>query len=227
MYEEIDGEIVYTPQETEVPQESSSPEPPQTSQEPLESPEATIQPAESTEAPEASETPSEASEAPAPVQPISVVDYDDLVEALASVSTPAIYPSSTAVQVFGYALDSYKDYRYYAIVPGSSASDVYMYTADDYTLSGSTVTLTGDVTAHRYYTYRPSTSSTTQYLYTVTSSPEVSFSLGSTLVYTNTVEGYPDIYTQEQHNQPTYVKWFLILGFVIFILMLFRRYKDD
>lgn len=153
--------------------------------------------------------------------------YDGLIDALASVSTPSIYPSTAAVTVFQYALQSYENYRYYAIIPGTSTSDVYLYTADDFSVSGSTVTLTGDVKVHRYYTYRPGSSSSTQYLYQVSSSGDVSFSLGSTLIYTNTMEGYPDIYPESEFKQPVYSRWLLIAVFVILVLVLFRRWKHD
>lgn len=181
-----------------------------------ESSEDLIEPLDPTEASEVS------TEAPDP--PIVVYEIpDDMIDALVSISTPSIYPSTSAVQIFQYVLQSYKDYKYYVIVPGSSSSDVYMYVADDATVSGSTISLSGDVWQCRYYTYRPSTSSSTQYLYSLTSYGDVSFTPSGSLIYTNALEGYPDIYPELQYSNQQYPLFFLVIGIIIMFIILFKR----
>lgn len=176
--------------------------------------------------PEESPSPSPSAE-PVVVYSMPEEMYEGLVDALASVSTPSIYPSTAAVNVFQYALKSYKDYKYYAVIPGSSTSDVYLYTADKFSVSGSTVTLSGNVQSHRYYTYRPSSISSTEYLYSVTNVGDISFTLGSTLVYTNTYEGYPDIYPESEYRSPVYSRWTLVVLVVLLAVFMFGRWKRD
>lgn len=142
--------------------------------------------------------------------------YTDIIDTLALVSSPAIYPSTSSLDVFNYVLNSLDYNTYYFIVAGSSSSDVYMYTGDKYDFTNNTVTLSGNTKQYHYYTYRPTSSSTTQYLYDVSdfSSPQVT--LSGTLVYTNCVKGYPDIAPKSDHRSYLYTA---LIAFTLLFLV--------
>lgn len=132
--------------------------------------------------------------------PQSETNYDDLIEALASVPSYNIYPNTTAVQVYELVLDSLDENVGYFIASGSSSSDVYLYYSEKYTVSGNTLTLQSPVTQCRYYTYRASSSSSTEYRYNVTTLSDISITLSNQLVYTNLKDGYPDVMSYKKNE---------------------------
>lgn len=140
------------------------------------------------------------------MQPSDGIDYDELIEALASVPSYTIYPSTSAVTVFTDVLNGLDSNVGYFLFAGQSSSDVYLYYSNDYSVSGKTINLYGDVVACHYSTYRPSTSSSIQYLYQVSNPGDTTVTVTNQLVYTNLLEGYPDIipFKQKQSYSLTF-----------------------
>lgn len=142
--------------------------------------------------------------------------YTDIIDTLALVSSPAIYPSTSSLDVFNYVLNSLDYNTYYFIVAGSSSSDVYMYTGDRYDFTNNIVTLSGNTKQYHYYTYRPTSSSTTHYLYDVSDFTSPQVTLSGTLVYTNCVKGYPDIAPKSDHRNYIYTA---LIAFTLLFLV--------
>lgn len=154
-------------------------------------------------------------------------DYETLVEQLERTALYTIYPNAQAVAVYRDVLNSYDGDFGYVLTSGTSSSDVYLYVSRDYTVSGSQIVLQYPVTVHRYYTYRPSSSSSTQYRYEVSQNAgQQSFNLGTTLVYTNLKDGYPDIMPYKRNFSYFSVYFIMFILFLLFGLFLVKNRRD-
>lgn len=154
-------------------------------------------------------------------------DYETLVEQLERTALYTIYPNAQAVAVYRDVLNSYDGDFGYVLTSGTSSSDVYLYVSRDYTVSGSQIVLQYPVTVHRYYTYRPSSSSSTQYRYEVSRNVgQQSFNLGTTLVYTNLKDGYPDIMPYKRNFSYFSVYFIMFILFLLFGLFLVKNRRD-
>lgn len=154
-------------------------------------------------------------------------DFDEfdshMFDLLAQVPAYDIYPSTAAIQVFQDVLLGLHNPVGYVIQASDTASDVTLYYSEDYDVSGTNIVLRNPVTACRYFTYR--SNSTTYYRYTVTTlSSDTSFSLGTQLVYTNLVEGYPALQRDSlQYDVPFYL--FSLVLLVAFFGILLRKLR--
>lgn len=120
------------------------------------------------------------------------IDYDYLYDLLANIPQYNVYPNATAVNIFTQVLNGLDGRYFYVISAGSTTSDTYLYYSKDYSVSGNTITLSAPVTVCRYYYY--TASSQTQYTYSVSTVNDVeTISLSNKLVYTNCMDGYPDV----------------------------------
>lgn len=154
------------------------------------------------------------------------IDYnllqDSVSEAVlqASLSAFDIYPNSQAVSLFRDVLNSLTgDFSYIIISPDSSTTDLYY--SYDYDVSSLHFDYRS-ATLCRYHFYRPSMSSGYLYQYSVSDVGDVSFDINGQIVYTNSVEGYPDVFPYK--SRETYgisVLTFLVLG--ILVILLFKR----
>lgn len=154
-------------------------------------------------------------------------DYGTLVEQLERTALYTIYPNAQAVAVYRDVLNSYDGDFGYVLSSGTSSSDVYLYVSRDYAVSGDQVVLQYPVTVHRYYTYRPSSSSSTQYRYAVSyNSGQQSFNLGTSLIYTNLKEGYPDILPYKRNFSYFSVYFIMFVLFLVFGLLLIKNRRD-
>lgn len=154
-------------------------------------------------------------------------DYGTLVEQLERTALYTIYPNVQAVAVYRDVLNSYDGDFGYVLSSGSSSSDVYLYVSRDYAVSGDRVVLQYPVTVHRYYTYRPSSSSSTQYRYEVSyNAGQQSFNLGTSLIYTNLKEGYPDILPYKRNFSYFSVYFIMFVLFLVFGLLLIKNRRD-
>lgn len=154
-------------------------------------------------------------------------DYGTLVEQLERTALYTIYPNVQAVAVYRDVLNSYDGDFGYVLSSGSSSSDVYLYVSRDYAVSGDQVVLQYPVTVHRYYTYRPSSSSFTQYRYEVSyNAGQQSFNLGTSLIYTNLKEGYPDILPYKRNFSYFSVYFIMFVLFLVFGLLLIKNRRD-
>lgn len=120
-------------------------------------------------------------------------DYDELIEALSDIPGYTVYPSTQAIDTLTDVLNGFTGKFGYVLLSGSSTQDTHLYISYDYDVNGSDITLFSPVIHCRYYQYRPSSSSSYLYTYTVNEVSDVSFHLTNQLVYTNLVNGYPDI----------------------------------
>lgn len=125
-------------------------------------------------------------------------DYEYMVDLLSNMPLYAVYPNVQAVDVFSDVLNGLDGDYGYIIYSGSDTYTTYLVYSEDYSVSGSTLSLTGNVTECRYYRYRPSNTQPWQYLYTVSGTGDQSFNLSNQLVYTNLVDGYPDVVPYKQ-----------------------------
>lgn len=148
-------------------------------------------------------------------------DYDYLLDVLASVPGYTIYPSTQAVSVLSDVLNGVNEHVYYVILSGSDTNDTSLYYSNDFTLSGSQVTLLSPVTHCRYYSYRPSSSSSYVYTYSVNTLSDTTFNFTNQLAYTNTISGYPDVipYKQKENYSLTFA---LAFGIIILAVGAFK-----
>lgn len=156
-----------------------------------------------------------------PVFPDDYVSYEDMVDLLALVPGYNVYPSAAAVSVFEDVLNGLPRNIGYVILSGSDTYSTYLYYSDKYSVSGSSVFLSSPVTFCTYYQYRPTTSSSWVYIYTVNTIGDTSFNISNQLVYTNLLEGYPDVlpYKQKETYSLFYIIAFsLLVLFLIFVI---------
>lgn len=120
---------------------------------------------------------------------------DELYDLLALIPGYNVFPSTAAVNVFDRVLNGLDGNIKYLILSGSDSNYTYLYYGRSVDLSGSTITFNSPYTLCTYYQYRPNTSSAWQYYYTVEHKSAGSdyFNLTNQLVYTNVVDGYPDL----------------------------------
>lgn len=144
-----------------------------------------------------------------------VISYDDFIDALAAVSSYNIYPPEAAVTCFVRTLNGVDRHVGYFVVSGPDTYSSYLYYSDNYSVSGSTITLSGDVTCAYYHQYRTTTSQPWQYTYTVSHPGTTSVTLGTNLVYTNLVEGYPDLIPYK--SKESYTLLFMIPLLIVFL----------
>lgn len=120
---------------------------------------------------------------------------DELYDLLALIPGYNVFPNTSAVTVFERVLNGLDGNIKYLILSGSNTEYTYLYYGTSVDVSGSTITFSAPYTLCTYYQYRPNTSSAWQYYYTVqqrTSGTDY-FNLTNQLVYTNIVDGYPDL----------------------------------
>lgn len=158
----------------------------------------------------------------------TIVSSEEFQEALQSVeerlaaSQYPIYLSSNFVSVFDYVLDGLPVGTPYVIVQGSDSYTASMFYAEpfQYDVSGSSIVLHGPVTQCRLYRVQSGGSYSYNYYYQVSTTGDMTFSTGSnTLLYTNLVEGYPDLCPIDS-GVSNY--GFVILGTVLFLFLLVR-----
>lgn len=155
------------------------------------------------------------------------ISYDDLAEVLANVPAYNVYPNVSAVNVFQQVLNGLTEDVGYFVISGSDTYSTYLYYSPDYTVSGNTIVLQGDVKQCFYHQYRPSSSSTWLYTYTVSDVGEQSVSVSNGLIYTNLIDGYPDLipYKQkESYNLLFSIPVILIATFLINKFVVRRNY---
>lgn len=120
---------------------------------------------------------------------------DELYDLLALIPGYNVFPSTAAVSVFDKVLNGLDGKFKYLILSGSDSNYTYLYYGFDVSVSGATITFNAPYTICTYYQYRPNTNSAWQYYYTVEHKNAGSdyFNITNQLVYTNVVEGYPDL----------------------------------
>lgn len=149
--------------------------------------------------------------------PFGSFDEDHFIELLAAIPGYAVYPNTAAVSVFQDVLNGVSGRFGYIIISGSDTYTTYLYYSRFYYVSGSTVTLSSPVTRCTYYQYRPSSSSSFYYTYSVDIVGDISFTPTNQLVYTNLLEGYPDVVSYKSHE--SFYLLFLIALAVVFIFV--------
>lgn len=152
-----------------------------------------------------------------------LVTHDDLIDMLALIPGYNVYPNTTAVSIFSDVLNNIDGHIGYVIISGSDTNTTNLYYSSHYTVSGKTIVLQSPVTYCNYYQYRPTSSSNYIYTYSVSSIGETSFNLTNQLVYTNLLEGYPDVlpYKQREIYSLFYVIAFALL--LLFIILFVRN----
>lgn len=146
----------------------------------------------------------------------NIVTYDDMIDLLAAIPGYNVYPNTTAVNVFTDVLNGVNGNIGYVILSGADTNSTYLYYSKKYTVSGQNITLQNPVTFCNYYQYRPSTNAAYIYTYNVSTIGDTSFNITNQLVYTNILDGYPDVLPYKQRE--TYSIFFLI-GLAILIIM--------
>lgn len=134
-------------------------------------------------------------DAGASIEPVPfVIDYDELAHAISLQQSYELYPSQNAVSVFTNVLAGLDNDVYYVVQAGGDSNTAYMWYSEDATISGRNITLASPVTVCEYSQYRDGAPGyQTHYNYYVRSSGDTSFSPTTQLVYTNCIDGYPDI----------------------------------
>lgn len=154
------------------------------------------------------------------------IDYDAIVDALSASPMYTVYPSTSAVAVFEKVLNNIDGKFGYVVQSGSSTNETMLYFADDYSVSGSNITLKSPVTYCRYYSYRPTSSSNTVYTYSVSTVGDMSFTLSNQLVYTNLKDGYPDLieYKRRDYYLMAWVIAFCLI--MVFLSTMSARFRS-
>lgn len=152
----------------------------------------------------------------------NLVTQDDMIDLLASIPGYNVYPNVTAVSIFTDVLNNTDGHVGYVILSGSDTNTTNLYYSSHYTVTGNTIVLQSPVTYCNYYQYRPTSSSNYIYTYSVSSIGETSFTLTNQLVYTNLLEGYPDVLPYKQRE--TYSLFFVIaFALLLLFIILFVR----
>lgn len=146
--------------------------------------------------------------------------FDSLADTLANVPSYTVFPNTSAVSVMQQVLNGVDGHFGYFVSAGATSSEVDMYYARDYTVSGKNITLHSPVTHCKYYSYRPSGTSGTVYTYTVSNLADTSVTLSNQLVYTNLVDGYPDLIPYKQRNNYDFI-FLITIGILIVALSTF------
>lgn len=158
------------------------------------------------------------------------IDYNDLVELLSNVPTYTVFPNTSAVNVLQKVLNGVDGHFGYVVLSGSDTYQTHLYYSDEYVVSGKQITLQSPVTHCYYYQYRPSSSSSWVYTYTVSNEGDMSFNLSNQLVYTNLLEGYPDLIDYKERNSYDF-KFIVTLGIIFIVVLMFssrfRARKDS
>lgn len=156
------------------------------------------------------------------------IDYDSMIEAFADVPSYQVFPNTSAVSVMAEVVNSLSGKFGYVIVSGSSSSDVSLYYSKDYVVNNKNITLKSPVTHCRYYNYRPSSSSTSLYTYIVDDLGDTSFNATNQLMYTNLLEGYPDLvpYKQGAKYSFDFLQALALLMCAMAMVFTFKARKD-
>lgn len=150
------------------------------------------------------------------------LDFDSLAETLALVPEYTIYPSTEAVNVFSGVLNGL-DYNFgYVILAGSDTNDMYLYYSKDFSVSGQIINLFSPVTRCRYYRYRPTSSSNYVYTYSVQEVDTSTFNLSNQLIYTNIIDGYPDLLPYKR-NENFSLLFIMALSLLVLVFSFFRN----
>lgn len=150
----------------------------------------------------------------------------DDIEVLSAAST-ASYPSASFVDVFRMVLQSLPSNTKYYVFSGSDSTEAYLYySKNGGHANGNILTLDSDITICRFYRYRPSSSSAWQYHYSV-STQGSGDSLDTTgyLVYTNLLEGYPDLLSQVERDHSSLPNLFIVVPLILIALFTIIRRK--
>lgn len=157
-------------------------------------------------------------------------DYDALYDGFRSsvdyalVNGFEIYPNEKAISVFEDVLNGLDGHWGYVALSGNDTYSTYLYASRSYDVSGSSVTLRGDVLRCYYHQFRNSSSQPWRYTYTVSHVGDQTFSPTSELVYTNLLDGYPDLVPYKSRETYLYLVFFLILvGLIVIYVRFFRK----
>lgn len=138
-------------------------------------------------------------------------------------SPGSMYPNSAAVQVFQYVLEGLDYEYYYAIYSGSDSNTAYLIYSSTGSSSGKTLNFTGDVTLCSYYRTRQPNSSWI-YQYSVQENVgDQTVNIGNSLVYTNFIDGYPDIAPIPGFMSTSIISGFIVIAIVILAFCIFRK----
>lgn len=120
---------------------------------------------------------------------------DELYDLLALIPGYNVFPNTAAVTVFDKVLNGLDGNFKYLITSGSDTYYTYLYYGSSVDVSGNIITFNSPYTICTYYQYRPNTNTNWSYYYTVQQKTSGSdyFSLTNQLIYTNIVDGYPDL----------------------------------
>lgn len=136
-----------------------------------------------------------------------------IADVYATNSPGSMYPNSAAVQVFQNVLEGLDYEYYYTIYSGSDQNTAYLIYSSTGSSSGKTLNFTGDVTLCSYYRTRQPNSS---WLYEYSVQENVgdqTVNIGNSLVYTNLIDGYPDI-----APNPGFMSTSIIFGFIVIVI---------
>ena len=151
--------------------------------------------------------------------PSDYVSVDDLYQLMANIPSYAVYPNTTAVDIFSKVLKSsaiHSDVKY--VVVAGNNSDAYLYYSDVAVVNGKSVTFKSPVTQVHYYSTRNS-GYNTEYHYSVSQTGDQSVTLSDQLVYTNTIAGYPDIKDRSVSSLYSLISFAFLLLVVLFLFL--------
>lgn len=143
-------------------------------------------------------------------------DLDFFIDLLANIPSYNVYPNTNAVNVFSYVLNSVDGNIGYVLLSGSDTNSTYLYYSNDFIIDGNNITLLSPVTFCNYYSYRPTSSSNYIYTYNVSVIGDTSFNITNQLVYTNLLDGYPDLIPYKSRDS-----YSLIFIIALFLALLF------
>lgn len=131
--------------------------------------------------------------------------------------------NSTVLDLMDRMVNGYPDRKYIAF--RTDTEDSYKTTlliAKRAKVNGSTVTFSEDCIAVNFYRYTTSSYGSGYLYYTVADSPDASVSIGSrSIVYTNTITGYPTLGDNPSQVTPDYL--LLIAVFACILILIFKR----
>ena len=147
---------------------------------------------------------------------------------MSTASLVDLYPNNSAVQVFTDVLNGLDDEPYYFIQSGSDNNTAYLYYAEHATIRGNNVTLESPVYVCEYSQYREYVGQqwVNHYQYKTSSTGDMTFNPSTQLVYTNTIDGYPDVV----NRSPREINFFglalvLLLAVVLVKIMIGGKVK--
>lgn len=132
--------------------------------------------------------------------------------------------NSTVLDLMDRMVNGYPDRKYIAF--RTDTDDSYkttLFLAKRAKVNGKTVTFSEDCIAVHFYRYYNSSSYGSGYLYyTVSDSPSASVTIGNqSIVYTNTITGYPTLGDNPSQVTPDYL--LLIAIFACILILIFKR----